>query len=385
MAFKNRIRIPIQLHSPQFPEERDVFRKANGQSQTLSVVIRKTYELETDWFIEKWHQQLKIALAHDDVILEGEKYVGNITQDGDYQIDWQDTPLRYPTAKAGVKVQVTPFDATNSNCQTCEEAIQVVAEDDDIGTRGEGEDFSILDIANNDRICCYPAVFSLLSYNTTYLDSATIDPATGVFTASMKDDLTSANGIILATYRVTCPNGGYDDANIIANVAGSVVGCLAPSGLVIDGITSTTANASWTEAVPGSTYSWELYVGVGPIGSPVQSGSVTDDNLALTGLDASTTYYFRIRTECIYASSNYVASEFSTIAGTVSCGSYKLTNTGDEPFTVIVYKQCDGNNSTPQYILYQNWLFVCALENSPGDPVLISASPNVTIEYLGSC
>lgn len=385
MAFKNRIRLPIQLHSPQFPEERDVFRKANGQSKTLSIVVRKTYELETDWILEKLHQQLKIALAHDDVVLEGEKYVGNISQDGDYQIDWQDTPLRYPTAKAGVRVQVTPFDATNSNCQTCEEVTQVVAEDDNIGTIEEEQVISVPTIADNDRICCYPAVFSLVSYNTTYLVTASIDPATGAFAATVKDDLTSANGIIIATYRVTCPNGNYDDANIIADINGSVVGCLAPTDLLIDAITANSATASWTETVPGSTYSWELYEGTGPIGSPVQSGTVTDDELSLTGLDASTTYYFRLRTECIYASSNYVAYEFSTISGSVSCGSYRLTNTGDQPFTVAVYKQCDGNNSTPQYILYQNSLIVCALENSPGDPVLISASPNVTIEYLGPC
>jgi len=142
--------------------------------------------METDWFPEQWHQQLKVALAHDEIRIEGERYLGDISQEGDYQIEWQDSPLRYPTAKAGVKVQVTPFDATNSNCVSCIDALQLSVADDELqGLYGEplqeDEDYAI-DAAENDEICCYPAVFSLVSFNTDYLDAASIDPATGEFT-----------------------------------------------------------------------------------------------------------------------------------------------------------------------------------------------------------
>jgi len=389
-GFKNRVRLPMQLHSAQFPEERSTFRKANGEVKTMSVVIRKQYELETDFFPEKWHQRLKIALAHDSVSWEGERYFGDVAQDGDYTIEWPEGALHYPTAKAACKVQVTPFDATNSNCQSCQEATQLNLQDDQAtgiyGDLQENHSYSV-NTADNDSICCYPAVFSLVSFNSDYLSSASIDPNTGILSIHTKTGLASINSLVIARYRVTCPNGSYDEADVIANIDGSLpADCLAPTGLLINSISSSGAHAQWTEPVPGSTYYWELYKNSGPIGSPVQTGTVTDDEMTLTGLDADSEYYFRVRRVCdVYSNSNYVATTFDTSVAVVSCGSYRLTNTGDQPFTVAVYKDCEGNNSTPQYIFYQNSLIVCALENSPGDPVLISASPNVTIEYLGSC
>src|SRR5687768_3265995 len=90
MAFRNRVRLPIKLHKPQFVEESDKYRKANGASVVLSVVIRKIYEGQTDSLPEKLHERLKIALRHDTVIIEGDKYAGAIVQDGSYDIEWID-------------------------------------------------------------------------------------------------------------------------------------------------------------------------------------------------------------------------------------------------------------------------------------------------------
>lgn len=388
MPFTNRVRLPLQLHSPQFPEERDVFRKANGATQTISVVVRKQYEMEVDWIPENWHQALKIALAHDEIILEGERYLGGISQDGDYNIEWQDSPLRYPTAKAAVKVQVTPFDATNSNCQTCAEATQLSLQDDIAtglyGGLEEDTDYTV-DTADNDSICCYPSVFSLVSYNSDYLTSASIDPATGIFSFHTGTDLVSVNGLIIGTYRVTCPDGSYDEADITADINGSIEGCLAPSVLAVFNEQTGEASFSWDESVPGSNYYWEVYAGSLPVGTPVATGSVTDDEVTVTGLDADTDYYFQVRTVCETGNSNFIGVVFSTIAETQTCGSYQLTNTDTEPFTIVQYMQCNGNMSTPTPIFYQNSIFICALENSPGDPVVIATNPGVTITYLGIC
>src|SRR5688572_11990655 len=115
MAFKNRVRLPIKLHKPQFPEETEEYRKANGVTVVLSVVIRKVYEGQTDSLPEKLHERLKIALRHDSVIIEGDKYVGAITQEGSYDIEWIDF-LSKPIAQAKFKANVTPFNASNSNC-----------------------------------------------------------------------------------------------------------------------------------------------------------------------------------------------------------------------------------------------------------------------------
>lgn len=392
MPFLNRIRLGMQLHSAQFPEERSVFRKANGATKTMSVIVRKTYELEVDFIPERWHQRLKIALAHDVVNWEGERYLGGVTQDGDYTIEWPDGVLHYPTAKANCKVQVTPFDATNSNCQTCEEASQLSLVDDTMtgiyGALQEDQDYEA-SLADNDTICCYPAVFSLTSFNSDYLTSATINATTGVISIHVGTDLVSANGLLLATYRVTCPNGGYDEANVYADIEGTNEDCTGPSNVEATTITTEEAVFEWDAPGVGTfDYYWEIYEGTLPVGMPVQTGTILASSattLLVSGLTTDTDYYFQIRRTCVDFNSIFSGVEIHTEASTDTCGQYKLTNTGDSPFTAIGYIDCNGNPSPIQYILYQAELYICALQSSPGVPVSISASPNVTIEYIDLC
>lgn len=387
MAFKNRVRLPMQLHSAQFPEERTSFRKANGVVKTLSVVIRKEYELETDYLPERWHERLKMALAHDIVTLEGERYLGDIAQAGDYNIEWPEGVLHYPTAKAGVKVQVTPFEATNDNCQTCEEASQLDLEDD-TQDMVEDTDYNI-DVTENDAICCYPAVFSVTSFNSDYLTSASIDPTTGLLTVHTGTDLVSANGMLLVTYRVTCPNGGYDEANVYGNITGSVVGCLAPVNVENEVTSSDSAAFVWEDG--GSSppqYYWELYEGTGPVGTPIQTGTETlTQTPTITGLDPNTQYYFQVRSVCAEDNvSNYATLTFFTGATDENCGSYTLYNgnTGPTAFAKVTYTDCTGNLAQTT-VFNLNSRIICALENSPGDAVNITVPTGVTINYTGPC
>lgn len=391
MPFKNRVRIAMQLHSAQFPSERSVFRKANGQTKTQSIVVRKTYELEVDFYNEEIHQRLVIALSHDNVRVEAERFLGDISQDGDYSIEWPEGVLHYPAAKANTKVQVTPFDATNANCATCEEVSQLSLENDIAtgiyGALQEDTDYNV-DTAGNDSICCYPAVFSLVSFNSDYLDSCTIDPATGVVSMHTGTGLTSANGVTLATYRVTCPDGSYDEADITGDIEGTEAGCLAPFITLANGDTSTTALIQWTEPVPGGTYYWELYVGTGPVGSPVQTGTVTDDEIAITGLTPDTDYYFQIRTDCgggVF--SNYVSALFSTQPGAAeSCGEYNVCYARPffSGFLNFSYVDCNGD---PQSVPIPNntCRLVCMLQNSPGDPYSASSASFLSLTYIGLC
>lgn len=387
MAFKNRIRLPFELVKPQFPEERESFRKANGVVKTLSVVIRKTYEGATDFWPEKWHERFKIAMGHDNVRVEGEKYLGDIAQDGEYEIQWPDFQ-NYPTATARFKVNVTPFDASNSNCQTCEEATQLDLENDTFPDPLDEETEYEINVATNDTICCYPALFSVTSYNSDYLTSAEINDS-GVLTIETGAGLVAANGILLATYRVTCPNGGYDEAGVYANINGSVEGCLAPTDLQVGARTSTTISYSWTAPLVGSlTYYYEIYEGESPVGSPVQSGTVTEENIILEGLDANTDYYFQVRQACESSDSNFIGIESSTTVEADSCGRYLLSfNDGTgvpSHFVWVSYRDC--NFVTQAVMVYNNSsVNVCAQQTSPGVPVAINASGGVSVSYITSC
>lgn len=383
----------MQLHSAQFPESRQIFRKANGQTKTMSVVIRKTYELEVDYIPENWHQRLKIALGHDIIRIEGERYLGDISQEGDYSIEWPEGVLHYPTAKAGVKVQVTPFDATNANCQTCEQISQLDLENDEAtGIYGEAlqedEDYTV-DIAGNDNICCYPAVFSLVSFNSDYLTSASIDPETGEFTFHVGTGLNSANGLVIATYRVTCPDGSYDEANVLADIEGSTSECLAPTGVAVEVVSTNSLGFVWTAPDgPPDSYDWELYLGSLPVGTPVATGNETlTQTDAITGLDSDTEYYFQVRSVCAENYSNWVGTTGTTTEFSDDCGQYNInySSISGPSFVNISYTDCDGVVQNIS-VLRNTDRLVCALQTAAGLPVNLSSSnPDVTINYLTLC
>ncbi len=391
----NKVRLPFKITRPQFPEERKVFNKADGSFKTMSAIVRKTYEGETDWFPAEWHERLKIALSHDDVTIEGDKYNGGVSQEGEYDILWSDF-LDYPTAKARFKVNVTPFSATNNNCQICEEATQLSLEDDTfvnaydepLGLAEETE-YS-LDVSSNDSICCYPPVFSVTSFNSAYLLSAVIDQD-GVLTIVTKTGLVDATNVLLVTYRVTCPNGDYDEADVFGNIDGSIEGCLTPENLAVDGgpLTPTSAVVTWEapSPAPSNDYIWELYETLNP-GAPVQSGTSPGFSIVLIDLTPGTDYTFYIKSDCGAIQSEFINIEFSTPVESETCGSYNLTYTDPEGissnFASVTYLNCNSVYQNIQ-IYHGQTKTVCAQQTGPADPVWIESVDIVFIDYQGEC
>lgn len=388
MPFVNRIRLPIKVTRPQLVAERDIFRKANGEIKVLSVVIRKSYEGETDLLPEKYHDRLMIALNHDDVRIEGDKYVGDVVQDGDYTINWVDF-LDYPIAKASFKIFATPFDASNTNCGTCEDVIQVVTNDDNIGTVEEGSSIEV-DVLANDDICCYPVTVTVITTNSDYVQSISV--VDNELHIVIKDDVSTQNNVLLATYRAQCENGQYDEANVYADITGSGAAvCQSPTGLQIDSIAAESVTISW-DNVPFVSWEWKLYLATDLI-NPVDTGTSLDNDVTLSGLTPATQYVFTLRTACGGGEfSNYAQLPFTTnpSEGTETCGSYRLCyfNAIDEdpaPNRAFDYMDCNGDM---QMVIVANFEceVVCALQNSEGDPVLISPDgPFGGINYEGLC
>lgn len=391
MSFTNRIRLPFQTKKAQFPSERNIFRRADGSTKVLSVVIRHTYEMKTDYLPEEWHKRLVIALSHDTVNIENENYIGDVSIDGDYNIEWQDF-LNYPVAQATAVIQVTPFDATNSNCQTCDQAQQLDLVDDTFPDPiDEGDEAIYPNVLSNDSICCYPSVVTLVSFNTTYLDSATLTPE-GELTIQVKAETGSAAAALLATYRVTCPDGSYDEANIYGEIVGTASGCGEPSGIVIEDITQTTADVSWSAAIPAPAvgYVWNLFLASDPV-TPVQTGTTAGLTVTLGSLISSTNYIFQVYSDC--GDGNYSASivaPFTTEASEVGafCGQYNIvfnrTSPGAESASVS-YLNCDVQPVNEEIFVFLTYTR-CIYQYSPGVPVFFSASsPDVEITYFGPC
>lgn len=388
MSFVNRIRLPIKITRPQLQAEREIFRKANGEIKVFSVIIRKQYEGETDLLPEKLHDRLMIALNHDDVRIEGERYIGNVVQDGDYTISWVEF-LDYPIAKATFKVFATPFDASNTNCGTCEQTIQVVANDDDLGNVNEGDTLDV-NVLQNDDVCCEPVAITFITTNSVYVQSITVTPQ-NTLEIVLKTNLFTQNNVTLARYRIQCENGQYDEAGIYANVIGTAGdACLSPTDLEVVNVEGDVAQLDWNNAGLNA-YEWKLYAQPDLV-TPVQSGSVLVSNITLSGLELGIGYVFMVRTICAEDQfSNFAQIEFETNppAGNDTCGTYLVCfNDPERPSTtqaVIQYLNCNGNFAL---INLDNFdcVSICALQDSPGDPVNIHANlPEVTINYIGLC
>lgn len=345
--FLNRVRLPIHAYTPQFPTEASRFRLANGTTKTQSVVIRKTYELRTDHMSELYHQRLVIALNHDTVTIEGDKYIGGIAMDGEYAIEWPDF-MDYPLGIGAALIQVTPFDVTNSNCQTCDVLTQLSLVDDNAGEIAEGATVQV-GVYGNDEICCFPITAEIMSFASGYLAAATIDEATGIVSLTAKNPVPSVGSIVMATYRVMCPDGTYDEADVYGSIAGSEPACEQPSGMEVI-LDSPDATVSWTNpvATPAGFFEWILYEADNP-GIPIQSGTTTgtDHFVELTGLSYTTEYIFSVRSNCgdgVF--SPYTNVQFTTPASGLSdCGTFAVSaDDGTLGSTVHFYSymDCDG-------------------------------------------
>lgn len=384
MAFTNRVRLPIKISKPQFIEDRQEYRKANGVTVTLSIIIRKVYEGITDSVPEKIHERLKIALAHDSVTIEGDKYVGVITQEADYQIEWSDF-LDRPIAQGKFKANVSPFNATNSNCGTCEEYTQIVAVDDSIGTVDEGQSYDV-DVLANDDACCSPVQLTIVTSNSDYVQSVTIN-VDNTLTIVIKTPVPDATGVTLVTYRAQCDNGQYDEANVIADVDGSAPACLAPTNLQVQTVSDVGATITWDQPVGATSYEWELFL-LSDLGTPIQTGTSTtvDDNAILTGLTAATQYRLYVRSDCGSGNfSNYVYIDFITnpATGTDTCGEYSLYN-GSFGLKQASYIDCNGDSQI-LFIPTLQTRSICALQYSAGNPVDITVQSGIVITYVDLC
>lgn len=389
MPFKNRIRLPFYVTRPQFPTESNVFRLANGARKTLSAVILKTFEGETDNLPREIHERFIIALSHDDVTVEGRYYLGGVSLDGDYEIDWTKF-LDFPLAKASFKVQVTPFDYSNDNCQTCEELSQVVCVDDNIGTINEDETVSV-PVLENDSICCSPVVISLVSFNTTYLDSCIISGNDIIIHA--RPLLSDANSIVLATYRAQCPNGSYDEADIIGNINGTdpTPTCLAPLDPILVSLDSdTSASFSWTapSPAPACGYHWEVRRPVS--GEVMASGDEAGVSATVTGLPSNENFLrFYVRSNCCSLDSNYAGPVIFNLpppSDTETCGQYEVFYLSfPYQFATVTYIDCNGIQQDA-IVQGSTSIVVCALQTEPGSPVeLFTSGDNFTITYMGLC
>jgi len=389
MPFLNRVRLPILFTEPQFPTERNVFRLADGSTKVQSVVIRNTYNGKTDQLPEDWHRKLVVALSHDTVTIENERLMSNVVLNSDYNIDHQDF-LQYPIAAAGFTVEVTPFAATNSNCQTCEEMSQVSLVDDttdevwDEGTTHEFPDV----LTDNDTICCFPYTIELVTYNTQFFDNVTIS-AGGVLTATVIDPAPIVSNVLIARYRVTCASGQYDEADVFGNISGTDSDfCYEPIGPLTESeLSATSVLIDWDSvAPPPASWNWELYL-TSDLGTIIDSGSVAISEVTLTGLNPFVSYTIFVISDCGGGNFSQPASLEFEITGfpATNCGNFAVESI-DGDLAMVSYMDCAGDIQNYNFTYAQTINRCMLIIPGTTTPVYFtSTSPLVTINYVGLC
>lgn len=312
----NRIRLPFYLSKPQYPAEEDVYLKGNGRRVVMKAIVNKVMEGKTDYMPSLLHERLSIALRHDEVNIESDKYTASIKLVGAYDIDWQDF-LDYPFAPANFKAFEEAFVARSNRCDICTVSNFLTLADDQMpDDLEEGMSYEI-DVTTNDSICCSDPVFSIFSYDSDYIDTISITQA-GVVSFTLKTPLASAPDKSLFTYKVAC-----DDVEETADVTGTVEGtltplCEAPSALILTSVDPASLpeqiHADWAEpggGPPADGYEWLLVTW--PSGLPIASGTTTDTEVDINALDCGETYRFFVRAVCDLATDYFSAYIHETI------------------------------------------------------------------------
>lgn len=196
------------------------------------------------------------------------------------------------------------------------------------------------------------AVFNVAGYEYV-VDQSSNDPTvTGIATTATSY---SVSGLVPgATYyfhlRTNCGQGEFSVWQTVAFTTTSTT-CGNPTAVAASGITPYTANLTWTGGTNGITYDYKLDQVLAPPSSGWISTSVT--NYAASGLQPNTTYYFHVRTHCLYGNSGWVTENFTTgdvvCASTTNLAAANITSgTADMVWTIV------SGATGYEYVLDQN-------------------------------
>lgn len=391
MGFTQKARLPLYFTRMQLPATSSVFRLANGSLKVQSVVVRKTFEAETDWMPASWLEALRIALMHNHVSVESTKLIGGVALEGDtYAIQWNEY-RDYPTAKVEFTVQVDGYDMSNSNCVSCDAANQLNLTDDNLGVHVEGS-AGAGNVFSNDQIFCDPVTASIITYSTIVLAAPPTITNQGAVSFVLNSPLPDATVYHIFTYRVTCPDGSYDDADVFIGIDGSLAGCSPPANVRDASPPSYNTHTIIWDVNDNSDdgYYWELYE-ADNLGLVVLSGTPSQGSpeASFTGLEPCTDYRFFVRSICQSASveSAFAEITFSTDCLEQTCGQYEVgydDGTAERNSINFTFMACNGSYRTLPITNTQTRL-VCMLQSEPGQPVDLVSGGITDLQYIGIC
>jgi trimeric autotransporter adhesin len=168
--------------------------------------------------------------------------------------------------------------------------------------------------------------------------------------------------------------------------------CTAPTGLNASSITATGATLNWAAVSGAVNYDIDYKLTSATTWTNAATATTTTSR-TIAGLTASTTYDFRVRTNCSGLSSGYTQAQFTTTAATSACpGIYDISTNGTVagagvvPFNTDVKGTISANGDIDYYkfVVTTGGTATITLSTLPGDYDIRLYSSNGTTQLAAS-
>jgi Secretion system C-terminal sorting domain/Bacterial pre-peptidase C-terminal domain/Fibronectin type III domain len=225
-----------------------------------------------------------------------------------------------------------------------------------------------------------------LSSATAWTNAATATTVTNIALSALTQGSTY-------DYRVrancTGATGSYTQAQFATT---SPATCAAPSGLNASSITAAGATLNWAAVSGALSYDVDYKLSTAAAWTNAATATTTTSR-TVTGLSASTTYDFRVRTNCSGLSSGYTQAQFATTAATSACpGVYDISTNGtvagagSVPFNTDVKGTISANGDIDYYkfVVTTGGTATITLSTLPGDYDIRLYSSNGTTQLASS-
>ena len=128
--------------------------------------------------------------------------------------------------------------------------------------------------------------------------------------------------------------------------------CSDPSSLATTSITAFSATLNWSAASGAVSYQVEYKLSTAAAWT-VLSSTHTSTTIALSGLSSSSSYNWRVRSNCSSTNSNYVQTSFTTLNSTTYCNA-STTSTSYEYINNVVMGSINNTTGASSYTNYSS-------------------------------
>jgi hypothetical protein len=114
----NYIRLPLYLKEPIISSTKNVYVRSDGSRKLLSARLAKKYKAFVDNVTEEAHQNIVVALNHDQITLTPENLTNGIQVrfEDEYNNNFPEIMQNVSVWSADFSIFETPFNNFNSNC-----------------------------------------------------------------------------------------------------------------------------------------------------------------------------------------------------------------------------------------------------------------------------